>query len=746
MDGNGESLDTPETQATPDPETPDAQEPPDESPAPDVQEPPDESPAPDEPEAADEVKAADEPQTPDEPATQDKPVTQDEPATDEPATTQAKPATPDEPPEPKARKGLSRRQALTVLGIGAGALIAEQALVADGIPPADAPAARAGSVPPEPSGYAPDGTAGRAAALPLDTVQLLDSPFRQNQARNTTYLLFLDPERMLRSFRLNYGEPSTAEPLGGWEKPDSQIRGHMTGHLLSALALTYANTGDGDARGRGQYLVGQLAALQAKATSRGFHAGYLSAFPEGYFDILEQGKAIWSPYYMIHKYLAGMIDQYQLAGDDQALDVAKKLADWVDWRTGRLSYDEMQMVLQTEFGGLPEALANLYTITGQERYLATAQRFYHAIVLDPLAEGMDNLPGLQANVTTPKIIACVRMWEETGSSKYRDIARNFWDIVTGHHVYVIGGVGNYEHFQQPDTVAAQLSNFTCENCVSYNMLKLTRLLHFHEPGRTDLLDYYERTLLNQMLGEQDPSTPHGFNCYYTGLSPAAFKRQPLNYFPQGNPDIYATDWDTFTCDTATGLETPAKFADTIYSRDASGLYVNLFVPSQVTLGDLVLKQDTSFPDDPVIRLSVVSGAATLTLRVRVPKWVAGLPVVSLNGAPLTGLPATGPSSWVALGRHWQQGDVLQVTLPMQLAVEPTPDHPAVQALTYGPVVLAGVHGNDPGWLTPQLEMASIRRTAAQPMAFEGVANHKPVPLLPIGRVAHEYYTTYFQMV
>jgi len=667
--------------------------------------------------------------------------------TPDPATPE-EPVTPEEPATPPARTALSRRRALTVLGIGAGALIAEQALVADGIPPpagSGFPAAEARSAPPEPSGYAPDGTAGRAAALPLDAVQLLDSPFRQNQARNLTYLLFLDPERMLRSFRINYGEPTTAEPLGGWEKPDSQIRGHLTGHLLSGLALSYANTGDSDAKSRGRYLVGQLAALQAKDASRGFRPGYLSAFPEAYFDILEQGKTIWAPYYMIHKYLAGLIDQYQLAGDDQALDVAKKLADWVEWRTSRLSYGQMQMVLETEFGGLPEALANLYTITGQERYLAAAQRFYHAVVLDPLAEGMDNLPGLQANVTTPKIIACVRMWEETGSARYRDIARNFWDIVTGHHVYVIGGVGNFEHFQQPDTVAAQLSNFTCENCVGYNMLKLTRLLHFHEPGRTDLIDYYERTLLNQMLGEQDPSSPHGFNCYYTGLSAAAFKRQPLNYFPQGNPDVYATDWDTFTCDTATGLETQAKFADTIYSRDAHGLYVNLYIPSQVTIGNLVLRQDTGFPDDPAIRLSVVSGAATLTLRVRVPKWTAGPPLVRLNGAPVADVPEAGPSGWVALRRHWQAGDVLQVTLPMQLAVEPTPDHPAVQALTYGPVVLSGVHGSDPGALTPQLEMASVRRTAARPMTFEGVVNHKPVTMLPIARVAHEYYTTYFSM-
>ena len=144
------------------------------------------------------------------------------------------------------------------------------------------------------------------------------------------------------------------------------------------------------------------------------------------------------------------------------------------------------------------------------------------------------------------------MWEETGTSRYRDIAQNFWDIVTGHHVYVIGGAGNYEHFQQPDVVAGQLSNFTCENCVSYNLLKLTRLLGFHQQTRTDLIDYYERTLFNQMLGEQDPASPHGFNCYYTGLSAGAFKRQPLNYFPDGNPGIYATDYDTFTCDTASG--------------------------------------------------------------------------------------------------------------------------------------------------------------------------------------------------
>ena len=636
--------------------------------------------------------------------------------------------------------GLTRREALVLLGVGA--LVAEQALVnGPSYRSTPSPVTGAAAARPMPGGYAPDGTAGRAAALPLRDVELLESPFLDNQGRNTAYLTFLDLDRMLRPFQLNYGLTSAALPCGGWEQPASEVRGHTTGHLMSALALTYANTGHAEALTRGRYLVSQLAALQDRASQAGFHPGYLSAFPESFFDLLEEGKYVWSPYYMIHKYLAGLIDQYQLAGDAQALDVAVKLGDWVDWRTSRLPYAQMQMVLATEFGGLPEALANLYTITGRERYLAAAQRFYHAQVLDPLADGVDQLAGLQANVTTPKIIACVRMWEETGSTKYRDIARNFWDIVTRHHVYVIGGAGNYEHFQQPDVVAGQLSNFTCENCVSYNLLKLTRLLHFHQLTRTDLIDYYERTLFNQMLGEQDPTSPHGFNCYYTGLSAGAFKRQPLNYFPGGNPDVYATDYDTFTCDTATGLETQAKFADTIYTRDADGLYVNLFIPSRVRVAGLVLQQSTGFPDEPVISLSVLSGTATMSLRVRVPAWTAGPPAVLLNDNLIRGASAGG---WIAIRRRWQAGDLLQVTLPMRLAFEPTPDHPTVQAVTFGPVVLSGAYPANPGALTPALEVSSVQQTAIEPMTFTGVSGGKPVTLIPVSRAAHEYYSVYWQ--
>jgi DUF1680 family protein len=670
---------------------------------------------------------------------------------------------------------MSRRQSLTLLG-GAALLAAEAAYLASddrlavvgpsGRPGHDAYSAGAP--------YAPDGTAGELAALPMGDVRLGPGSFSTNAQRNLAYLLFLDPDRMLRSFRLNYRLAATARPLGGWELPTSAIRGHITGHLLLGLALAYAGTGTSASdpvrralRERGDYLVGQLAMLQGRAAKVGYHAGYLSGFPEVYFDWLEQGQysRIWSPYYMIHKYLAGLIDQHQLAGNGQALDVATRLADWVDRRTSRLTYQHMQAILEVEFGGMPEALANLHRITGEPRYLRCAERFYHARFLDPLASGVDNLAGEQCNISTPKVIGALRLAEETGSERYWNAAANFWNIAVGHHSDAIGGQGNREHWGPPGVIAGALSNYTDEGCVSYNMLKLTRLLHFHAPSRAELMDYYERALVNHLLGTQDPSSPHGLVCYYTGLSAGAHKQQPLNYFPSGSTAIYATDYDTFTCDTGTGLETPARFGTAIYSRDADGLRVNLFVPSVVRVPafGLAFRQVTGLPDESSVTLAVVAGTGRMTLRVRVPGWASGRPRVRLNGRPLSltnpapvpvspsaALAAAhpGPGEWITVARQWEPGDELAISFGLELRLAAAPDDPSVAALTYGPVVLAGLTGTADRM--PVLDVSSVRRVSAAPLAFEGRAafaglGSRPVALIPVARVAHQRYTVYWRV-
>src|SRR5262245_26875141 len=201
------------------------------------------------------------------------------------------------------------------------------------------------------------------SAFPLSGVSLLDGPFKSNMSRTMAYLAFVDPDRMLHTFRLNVGLASSSAALGGWETPTTELRGHSMGHLLTGLAQAYANTGDTTFKSKGDYLVGELAKCQARASAAGFNTGYLSAYPENFFDRLEALQAVWAPYYTLHKILAGLLDQHLLAGNQQALTVLIAKAGWVNFRTGRLSQSQMQSTLQTEFGGMNEVLTNLYQIT-----------------------------------------------------------------------------------------------------------------------------------------------------------------------------------------------------------------------------------------------------------------------------------------------------------------------------------------------------------------------------------------------
>jgi len=71
--------------------------------------------------------------------------------------------------------------------------------------------------------------------------------------------------------------------------------------------------------------LGNVQTAQAKT----FHAGYLSAFPEEFFDRVDARQRVWAPYDTIHKIMAGLRDMHELCGNAQALDLVTKMADWV---------------------------------------------------------------------------------------------------------------------------------------------------------------------------------------------------------------------------------------------------------------------------------------------------------------------------------------------------------------------------------------------------------------------------------
>ena len=184
------------------------------------------------------------------------------------------------------------------------------------------------------------------------------------------------------------------------------------GHYLSAVAIMYASTGDVRFKQRGDLLVAELAKVQA-AESAKFHPGYLSAFPEEFFDRLDARTQVWAPWYTIHKIMAGLLDMYQQAHNEQALDVLKKQAGWVRFRVDRLTEAQQQADLRTEFGGMAEVLANLYGVTGDAEWLRVSKKFDDKLMFDPLAEGNDPLVdangrGVHGNTQIPKMIASAR--------------------------------------------------------------------------------------------------------------------------------------------------------------------------------------------------------------------------------------------------------------------------------------------------------------------------------------------------
>ncbi|MEV5903866.1 beta-L-arabinofuranosidase domain-containing protein [Streptomyces sp. NPDC052127] len=641
-------------------------------------------------------------------------------------------------PAPRDTAGPSRRQMLFTATTAVAVTAVGPTTAARAADAAPSPIETAGGVGADPA----------LAAFDLSEVRLLESPFLANMRRTCAYLLFVDADRLLHTFRRTVGLPSTAEPCGGWEAPDVQLRGHTTGHLLSGLAQAHAATGDSAYADKGRALVTELAECQRAAPAAGFTPGYLSAFPESVFGQLEAGGKPWAPYYTLHKIMAGLLDQYRLSGNREALKVLRGMAAWVEARTAPLPYERMQNLLKVEFGGMNDVLTRLYQVTGDPAHLRTARRFDHEELYAPLAAGRDELAGRHANTEIAKIVGTVPSYEATGESRYLDIADTFWTTVVRHHSYAIGGNSNQELFGPPDEIVSRLSEVTCENCNSYNMLKLGRHLFLHRPDRAEYMDHYEWTLYNQMLAEQDPDSAHGFVTYYTGLW-AGSRREPKGGLGSA-PGSYSGDYDNFSCDHGTGLETHTKFADSVYfrSRDhrSPSLYVNLFIPSEVRWrqGGVTVRQQTRYPSEGRTRLTVTEGQGRFALRIRIPAWVADnghAAALKVNGHPFT--TRVRPGSYATVERSWCAGDTVELTLPRRAVWSPAPDNPQVTSLSYGPLVLAGEYGDTELATVPTIRPQSLRPVTGTSTRFTALADDRTVALRPFHEVHHQRYNVYW---
>lgn len=520
----------------------------------------------------------------------------------------------------------------------------------------------------------------------LRDVRLLDSQFKRIQDLDHDYLLSLDPDRLLSWFRREAGLTAKAPAYPFWESEDvwggGPLSGHILGFYLSSMSMMYEATGDETVRERLDYVVRQLAECQEAEGD-----GYLSAIMNGrqiYEVGVTQGfrvdkatiNGVWEPIYTMNKLMLGLYNAYLSCDLPQAREVLVRLADWFGHEVlDRLSAEQIQELLLCEHGSINESYVDVYSVTGDGKYLRWAKLLNDEDMWVPASQGKDVLNGWHANTQIPKFTGFERVYTYTKEEKYNRAAEFFWKTVVDKHTWVIGGNSTGEHFFPVGEFESRIEDIGGpESCNSVNMMRLTEALYCDD-AEMEKVDYYERVLFNHVLANYDPR--EGMCTYFTSMRPGHYR-------------IYGTKFHSFWCCTGTGMEAPAKFGKMIYAYAGSDLFVNMFIPSEVYWREkgLTLRQETAFPDKNQVELTVgCVRDVPFTLNIRFPYWQeAGKMALAVNGEEVTVSP--GEDGYVSLSRTWKDGDKISLALKPRVRVERLKGSGRFAALLYGPVVLA----------------------------------------------------------
>ncbi len=527
----------------------------------------------------------------------------------------------------------------------------------------------------------------RPMAFSNKEVTLYDSWIKQRETLNTIYLYQLDPERLLHNFRVNAGIKSDAKPLDGWEAPYIGLRGHFTGHYLSACASLIEKNGDTLLLKRINYMVDALGECQQKLGGK-----YLSAFPENDFTNLEtKFGGVWAPYYTYHKIMQGLLDVYTLTGNKKAYSLVINMADYVKQRMDKLSPEVIEKVLYTvdanptnEPGGMNDVLHNLYAVSKNPEHLKLASLFDRKWFSQPLYEGKDNLSGLHSNTHLPLVIGFAKRYENTGETYYRDVTSHFWDILIHHHSFVNGTSSGprpikttptsrtAEHWGDADSISTTLTSEIAESCVSHNTQKITSIL-FRWTALPEYADVYMNTFYNAVMALQN--SENGTCVYHLPLSSTQTKK-------------FLKESD-FRCCNGSTIEAFTHLNSNIYFWNKDNFWVNLYIPSEVKWEKqgVTIRQTGNFPANSTVQF-VVSTQKTsrFAFNLLVPAWATNPTKVLINGKPVS--VDSKPLSYITLDRSWKNGDKIELIFDYKFYVKTTPDNPNMFAIYYGPILLA----------------------------------------------------------
>lgn len=567
----------------------------------------------------------------------------------------------------------------------------------------------------------------RVCKFPYGSVRLkAGSAFAKAQERMITFLKDTNADQMLYNFRQAAGlDTNGALPMTGWDAPECNLKGHTTGHFLSGIALAYSASGDPDLKTKADYMIHALGQCQQALEQKGWHKGFLSAYGEEQFDLLEiytRYPEIWAPYYTLDKIMCGLYDCYEMCGNEQALEILCGIGDWIYNRLSRLPKEQRDkmwaMYIAGEYGGIIWILVKLYRATGVERYCEAAGYFWNEKLFYPMAEGVDTLKDMHSNQHIPQIIGALEMYRAKGDERNYRIVENFWNFVTKSHSYVIGGNGENEMFHQADHLVDYLSDKTAESCSSYNMLRLTAGLFQLHP-HVSWMDYYETVLLNHTMATMSHACDGG-TTYFLPLRPGGWKE-------------FGTDENT--CCHGTGMESRFRYIEDIYLKRTDMVYVNLYIPSEIKDSQIHLAQHRTLGSSDELAYGFRIIAQNTEIAFRVPGWTDSCKVL-VNGIAYIRAEADG---YIHIRRDWEEQDVVEVMCEHVLKCIVSPDDSSYVSLAYGPYILAEVSEEDVYQFIPDLSKAVIHVTEDEiEVKIEGRR------FIPLEAVVHEKYHVYLK--
>lgn len=599
-------------------------------------------------------------------------------------------------------------------------------------------------------------------AARYENVHLLPSLFSDRAQVNRSYLMELENQGLLQNFYLEAGivmpglqvldDPSAAALHWGWEAPTCQLRGHFTGHWMSAAAMLVMTTGDRGLKARLEDIIDELDKCRLLNGGK-----WIGSIPEKFFGKLERNEYVWSPQYVMHKTLMGLYHSYLYAGIDKALLLLGHAADWyLDW-TERMAQVNPHAVYSGEEGGMLEIWAGLYQTTGDARYLTLAERYSAPSIFRKLEAWLDPLSNCHANASIPWAHGAARMYEITGDEKWLSRVRLFWDCaVNQRDAYCTGGQGSGEYWVPPHLNGTFLGERNQEFCTVYNMVRLAEYL-YRFTGETVYADYIERNLYNGFLAQQNRET--GMPAYFLP-------------FRAGSKKKWGSKRHDFWCCHGTMVQAQTLYPTLCYYHDdaAEQLIVSQYIPSEyqwkkdgagITVRqsvDMKYYNAEAFFDESddsqmsrwLMKLSIEAEQPTrFTLALRVPGWAAGKPVMSINGEEIGEVPVQ--DGYILLAREWHR-DSLRIYFPAALTLDRLPDMPEMAAVLEGPIVLAGLCERDCGLTMEKGDPATALRFNTehtystfpwQQSTYRTAGQAENFSFVPLYDVTDERCTVYF---